>query len=50
MGLNKNVLSVEKVLKKKSVKIFAKWKGYDSCFNSWINKTGFLKRFSCGKS
>ena len=29
---------IEKVLKKKSDKVYVKWKGYDNSFNSWINK------------
>ena len=29
---------IEKVLKRKSDKIYVKWKGYDNSFNSWINK------------
>ena len=33
---------IEKVLKKKGDKLYVKWKGYDSSFNSWIDK----KRFS----
>ena len=29
---------IEKVLKRKGGKLYAKWKGYDNRFNSWINK------------
>ena len=29
---------IEKVLKRKGDKLYVKWKGYDSHFNSWINK------------
>ena len=29
---------IEKVIKKKSDKLYIKWKGYDSSFNSWIDK------------
>ena len=29
---------IEKVIRRKSDKLYAKWKGYDSCFNSWIDK------------
>ena len=29
---------IEKVLKKKSDKLYVKWKGYDNSFNCWINK------------
>ena len=27
-----------KVIKKKDDKLYVKWKGYDSSFNSWIDK------------
>ena len=29
---------IEKVLKRKGDKLYVKWKGYDSRFNSWIDK------------
>ena len=29
---------MEKVIKKKGDKLYVKWKGYDSSFNSWIDK------------
>ena len=29
---------IEKVLKRKSDKLYLKWKGYDNSFNSWINE------------
>ena len=29
---------IEKVIKKKGDKLYVKWKGYGSSFNSWINK------------
>ena len=32
----------EKVIKRKGNKLYVKWKGYDSSFNSWINKTGIV--------
>ena len=28
----------EKVIKRKGVKLNAKWKGYDNSFHSWIDK------------
>ena len=28
----------EKVIKKKGDKLYVKWKGYNSSFNSWIDK------------
>ena len=35
---NQQEFRVEKVIKKKGDKSYFKWKGYDSSFNSWINK------------
>ena len=32
----------EKVIKRKGNKLYIKWKGYESSFNSWINKTGIV--------
>ena len=29
---------VENVIKRKSDKLYVKWKGYDNLFNSWIDK------------
>ena len=29
---------IEKVIRRKSDKLYVKWKGYDNSFNSWINK------------
>ena len=29
---------IKKVIKRKGDKLYVKWKGYDSSFNSWINK------------
>ena len=29
---------IEKIIKRKGDKLYVKWKAYDSCFNSWINK------------
>ena len=29
---------IKKVLKRKGGKLYVKWKGYDSRFNSWIDK------------
>ena len=29
---------IEKVIKKKGDKLYVKWKGYDSSFNSWIDE------------
>ena len=35
---NQQEFRIEKVLKGKSDKLYVKWKGYDSSFNSWIDK------------
>ena len=35
---NKQEFRIEKVIKKKRNKLYVKWKGYDSSFNSWIDK------------
>ena len=32
---------IDKVLKRKGGKLYVKWKGYDSRFNSWIDKKAF---------
>ena len=34
---------IEKVIKRKSDKLYVKWKGYDSSFNSWIDKKDLIK-------
>ena len=36
-------LRIEKVIKRKGNKMYAKWKGYDNSFNSWIHKKDLLK-------
>ena len=35
---NQKEFRVEKVMKRKGDKVFVKWKGYDTSFNSWIDK------------
>ena len=35
---NEKEFRIEKVLKRKGNKLYVKWKGYNSSFNSWINK------------
>ena len=35
---NQKVFRMEKILKRKVDKLYVKWKGYNSSFNSWINK------------
>ena len=40
---NQEEFRIEKVIKRKGDKIYVKWKGYDSSFNSWIDKKDFIK-------
>ena len=35
---NQQTFRIEKVIKKKGDELYVKWKGYDSSFNSWIDK------------
>ena len=35
---NQKKFRIEKVIKKKGIKLYIKWKGYDNSFNSWIDK------------
>ena len=35
---NQKEFRVEKLIKGKGDKLYVKWKGYDSSFNSWIDK------------
>ena len=35
---NQEEFRIEKVIKKKGDRLYVKWKGYDSSFNSWIDK------------
>ena len=35
---NQHEFRIKKVIKKKGDKLYVKWKGYDSSFNSWIDK------------
>ena len=35
---NQKEFRIEKVLKKKSDKLYVKWKGYNNSFNSWVDK------------
>ena len=35
---NQEEFKIEKVIKRKSDKLYVKWKGYDNSFNSWIDK------------
>ena len=36
--INQQEFRIEKVIKRKGDKLYVKWKGYDSSFNSWIDK------------
>ena len=40
---NQQKFRIEKVIKNKGDKLYAKWKGCDSSFNSWINKKDLIK-------
>ena len=37
-GTKLNEFRIEKVIKRKSDKLYVKWKGYDNSFNTWIDK------------
>ena len=39
---NQKEFRIEKILKRKSDKLYVKWTGYDNSFNSWINKKDIL--------
>ena len=38
---NHQKFRIEKVIKRKGKKLYAKWKGYDSSFDSWFDKNDF---------
>ena len=40
---NQQEFKIEKVIKKKSDKLYVKWKGYDGSFSSWIDKKDLIK-------
>ena len=40
---NQEKLRIEKIIKRKDHKLYAKWKGYDNSFNSSINKKTLYK-------
>ena len=40
---NKQAFRIEKVIKKKGDKLYVRWKGYNSSFNSWIDKKDLIK-------
>ena len=39
---NQKEFRIEKVLKRKSDKLYVKWKGYDDSFNSWFDKEDLI--------
>ena len=39
---NQKGFRLEKVIKRNSDKLYNKWKGHDSSFNSWIDKTDIV--------
>ena len=39
---NQEEFRIKKVIKRKGSKLHVKWKGYDSSFNSWINKKDII--------
>ena len=39
---NQKEFRVEKLIKSKCNKLYVKWKGYDSYFNSWIDKKDII--------
>ena len=40
---NQEEFRIEKLIKRKGVKVYVKWKGYDNSFNSWIDKKDLIK-------
>ena len=40
---NQKEFRFEKVIKRKGDKLYAKWKGYDISFNSWIDKKDIVQ-------
>ena len=39
---NQEKFRTDKINKRKGDKLYVKWKGYDSSFNSWIDKKGII--------
>ena len=37
-GISQKEFRIEKVLKKKGVKLYVKWNSYNNSFNRWIDK------------
>ena len=40
---NQKEFRVKKIIKTKGDKIYVKWKGYDSSFNSWIDEKDIVE-------
>ena len=40
---NQYEFRIEKLIKRKGDRLYNKWKGYDSSFNTWIDKKGLIK-------
>ena len=41
---NQKVFRIEKVIKKKCDKLYAKWKHHDNLFNGWIDKKDLIEK------
>ena len=41
-SVQKNEFRIEQVIKRKGDKLYAKWKGYNNSFNSWVDKKGIV--------
>ena len=41
--IDQQELRIEKLIKKKGKKLYVKWKGYDSSFDSWIDKKDLVQ-------
>ena len=39
---NQTKFRIKKVVKRKGDKLYVKWKGYGTCFNSWIEKKNIV--------
>ena len=40
---NQKEFRIEKVIKREGNKLYVKWKGYNNCFHSWIDKKDLIK-------
>ena len=39
---NQKEFRIEKIIKRKGNKLYVKWRGYDSSFNTWTDKTDII--------